>query len=48
MSLAETMERRAEEFKQRYTAIQEQIGRVIVVAHDNRCMEALSEVSRRC
>ncbi|MDD4267809.1 MAG: MoxR family ATPase [Pirellulales bacterium] len=30
MSLAETMERRAEEFKQRYTAIQEQIGRVIV------------------
>ncbi|MGI6414578.1 MAG: AAA family ATPase [Thermoguttaceae bacterium] len=33
MSLAETMERRAEEFKQRYTAIQEQIGRVIV-GHD--------------
>ena len=30
MSLAETMERRAEEFKQRYAAIQEQIGRVIV------------------
>ncbi|NLS94630.1 MAG: MoxR family ATPase [Planctomycetaceae bacterium] len=33
MSLAETMERRAEEFKQRYAAIQEQIGRVIV-GHD--------------
>ncbi len=33
MSLAETMERRAEEFKQRYTAVQEQIGRVIV-GHD--------------
>ena len=30
MSIAETMERRAREFVDRYTAIREQIGRVIV------------------
>ena len=33
MSIAETMERRAAEFQDRYAAIQEQIGRVIV-GHD--------------
>jgi MoxR-like ATPase len=34
MSLAETMERRAREFVDRYTAVREQIGRVIV-GHDD-------------
>ncbi len=33
MSIAESMEQRAREFKQRYTAVHEQIGRVIV-GHD--------------
>ena len=34
MSMAETMQRRAEEFVSRYNAVREQLGRVIV-GHDD-------------
>ena len=44
MSMGETMEKQAEEFRARYTAVQEQIGRVIV-GHEEIVHGVLAMVS---